>query len=1309
MSWFKSAVRQTYKPAKTCPDLFIQISQLAPVSFRSVVLWGSCLAVLVVSFALKAKESFQFSVPGGQAIKTLKIAAKQGDIDLMFQPQTVDSVITASLEGEFTVEHAFQKLLANTGLELFEDSQSKTYAIIVSDAGLYPQAPQSEPVKPKKSTNTETMKKESSNFRTIFAGIVGILLASSTHGQESDADDRENIFEMSPFIVTTTEDVGYQATSTLAGTRIRTNLKDLGSSISVVTTEFLEDTAATGMGTLLSYVGNAEVGGVMGNFSGAEDVDDGRFIQNGARTNPQFNQRIRGLGNAALTRSFFLTDIPLDSYNTERVTINRGPNSLLFGIGSPGGVINNTVKRAIMNSDFAEIKVRLDNFGSFRTELDVNRSIIEDRFTIRIAGLYDDTEFKQDPAWNRDERFYGTAEWVIFENEGSNFLDRTVLRVNGETGVSKGSPPEVIPPSVAYHNWFEPISPNIEQFTGSAPFPQAIAPADGGRWEYQATYNPFEINSDRFINTTVRPAVFRHVMGIYGNNQPGIGNNNGEGFLGLIPWNAGRDSLDSAGLTGTPGVAGLPGSTGLNRLVWYHANSPYGEPYAIGFAVPTLQDRRVFDYHNNIYSGGIDIAEREFDAINFSLEQGFFDNRAGIEISYDKQHYESTRDFFFAGGNGTSRTGPYDIYVDIAEYLPNGQVNPNLGRAYSRVARPEIRYDETDRETFRITAFGELDFSDNDNFLRHLGRHRFTALYNSHTRDTFSRRHMEAWNSNSIDIASIVAGSTIDHFRRPVNIGVYVSDSLLGLNSIDDVRINQINIRRPQPGDSFNVIFGDAGKSAPADRAVMTGPVQVERYLNSEGIGRTTIDATAFAWQSYLFDEHIVGLLGWREDSTESFGQATTAEVGFGRDNEDGSYNPDFTQLASEPFLDQSGETVTWSIVARYPEVLLGDLPWGADLQFHYAESENFNPVGLRSDVLGRPIDQPTGTTKEYGFLLSLDEGKYSIKFNWFETALEGIDAGVRVNVLSSAGESFGSYLAAFNEGIPFSNALALVDNPAGHPIQSYEQFFDALTGIIPAEVLAATNPVFSDTDGNGIVDEWSQQDPIQNLRSTRDRVAKGFEVEAVANPKDNWRILLNISKQETTNSNTAGTMASVAEQYNRDLFASRLNELVSDPTGEGQLRPISDRWLTSFLAPVRQVAALDGTVSNEQREWRVVGVTNYEFKEGKIRGTSVGGAVRWESEAATGYVFALEEESGVPVPLVDQPFFDDGLLSGDLWIGYERPLFDGKVDWKIQLNIRNAIGESDDIPVRTNPDGQVAVVRIPNPRTFYLTNTFRF
>ena len=43
----------------------------------------------------------------------------------------------------------------------------------------------------------------------------------------------EEVVVLSPFEVKATQDTGYQATETLAGTRIRTDLKDVGGGLSV--------------------------------------------------------------------------------------------------------------------------------------------------------------------------------------------------------------------------------------------------------------------------------------------------------------------------------------------------------------------------------------------------------------------------------------------------------------------------------------------------------------------------------------------------------------------------------------------------------------------------------------------------------------------------------------------------------------------------------------------------------------------------------------------------------------------------------------------------------------------------------------------------------------------------------------------------------------------------------------------------------------------------------------------------------------------------------------------------------------------
>lgn len=1250
-----------------------------------------------------------FNIASTDAVEALEAFADQAQVPILYLVKQVQGVVTNEVRGEYTPRLALSRLVVGTPLMVTEDLDSGAY-LVKRIAGA------SEPLVNQQTDKDLKMTNPKQKRSKLLRGLLAVTLAgaNSLSAQTEAEQGEEDVFELSPFTVKANDNSGYRATSTLAGTRIKTDLKDLGAAISVITSEFMQDTSATDAATLLSYTSNTEVGGDQGNFSGAENVDDGRFFQTDARTNPQLNQRIRGLGAADLTRGYFLTDIAFDTYNTERVTVSRGPNSLLFGIGSPGGVINNGTKQAVQGNDFNEFKVRLDSHGSVRSEFDINRSIIDGRLAIRIAGLNDEAQYNQNPAWNHDKRIYGALEAVLFPNEGSSALGPTLFRLNGESGSSNGSPVEVIPPSVAYHGWFEPTPANIGQFTGADPSPQVVAPAEGGVWEFQATYNPFVTDQESSINTNSHPAIFRHIGITYeaaNASAPSLSVGAGiEGSSGLITWNRNLDTVGSAGLAGTPGAvaAGLAADSPLNRIVEYHAVSPYGEGYAIGFAVPTLQNPEVFDYRNNVYSGGIDSAGREFNAVNLVLEQNMFGNNLGFELAYDKQHYESTQDFFFTGGDGTSSTGPYDIYVSIAEYLQNGQPNPNLGRAYTRVAKPTIGFNEIDRETLRFTAFGKVDFSKRDDVWRHLGRHQFTALYNDSTRETASETWRESWVSNDFDIASAVQGTTLSHPRRPVNVSVFTSEnSLIGLASQDDVRLNQISISRPQPGDSYSVLYADTS-SAGAPRSLETGEVVIERYLDGQGIGRTEIEATALAWQSYLLDKHIVGLLGYRQDDTKSFGSADEDEVGFAARDTDGRWRTDYTRLAAAPSLAEKGDTVTWSVVGRYPEVLLGNLPGDMDLQFHYAKSENFNPVGLRNNALGQSLGQPTGETVEYGLLASFAENKYTVKLNWFETELSNVSAAPNTDVAAHARAIINNYRSAQLDGIAFSDTLETVQGaPGAFPIQTYDAFYASVENALPETLREIVNFRQEDSDGDNVWDTigW---DPIQRLSSSQNRIAEGFEFELTAAPVSGLRLIANVSRQQTIQSDTARVMADVVEAYNTALQTSRAIELRADAAGTTQTRPIQELFLTQQVAPVRSAAALDNIVSNEQREWRFTGVANYDFQDGRFKGFSVGGAIRWEDEAATGYVFELEPETGVPVPDVTQPFFDDSLVGGDLWVGYKKRLAD-KIDWSVQLNIRNAFGNDDDIPVKTNPDGEVAVVRIPNPRTIYLTNSFRF
>jgi hypothetical protein len=61
-----------------------------------------------------------------------------------------------------------------------------------------------------------------------------------------------------------------------------------------------------------------------------------------------------------------------------------------------------------------------------------------------------------------------------------------------------------------------------------------------------------------------------------------------------------------------------------------------------------------------------------------------------------------------------------------------------------------------------------------------------------------------------------------------------------------------------------------------------------------------------------------------------------------------------------------------------------------------------------------------------------------------------------------------------------------------------------------------------------------------------------------------------------------------------------------------------------------------------------------------------------------------------------------------DLWVGYERKLT-SKIDWRIQLNIRNAFADKKLIPITAQPNGTPAAYRIPDLTSWFITNTFKF
>jgi outer membrane receptor protein involved in Fe transport len=189
-----------------------------------------------------------------------------------------------------------------------------------------------------------------------------------------------DVVELSPFTVTTTEDRGYQAQTSLGGSRLKTNLKDIASPTTAFTQQFFEDFAITNTDELSAYMLSTEM-----DFS-----EDGGPAQNRLVGHAR-PLRMRGLAGGSLTVNFFRTDFKMDTFSTERIDQSRGPNSVLFGIGDPGGIINVSTRRALLDQTKTTLTLMAKSHGSQRGELDVNLPVRSKRVAIRVAAVDDRT------------------------------------------------------------------------------------------------------------------------------------------------------------------------------------------------------------------------------------------------------------------------------------------------------------------------------------------------------------------------------------------------------------------------------------------------------------------------------------------------------------------------------------------------------------------------------------------------------------------------------------------------------------------------------------------------------------------------------------------------------------------------------------------------------------------------------------------------------------------------------------------------------------------------------------------------------
>jgi iron complex outermembrane recepter protein len=232
---------------------------------------------------------------------------------------------------------------------------------------------------------------------TLSTIALGVSLPAQTSAttpataQAKPAD--EAAVELSPFVVSSEQDTGYAAQSTLSGTRTRTPLKDVPSAIGVFTADFISDLGATSERDLLAYSASAV----------AELGDQNASVSGNNIAQPSFQFRIRGQA-ASRARNYFTALVPPDTYNLERLEESRGPNAILFGTGGAGGIVNQSTKRANLNRGQTVLTGMIGNDHLLRGELDHNQVLAPGKFALRFNGVLHDADDTRPHQFSHEQR-----------------------------------------------------------------------------------------------------------------------------------------------------------------------------------------------------------------------------------------------------------------------------------------------------------------------------------------------------------------------------------------------------------------------------------------------------------------------------------------------------------------------------------------------------------------------------------------------------------------------------------------------------------------------------------------------------------------------------------------------------------------------------------------------------------------------------------------------------------------------------------------------------------------------------------------
>ena len=271
------------------------------------------------------REPVEFDIPGGDLNGAMLAFADAAGVKVFYDAEKIDGMTSPGVEGTLAPTEALRRLLAGTGV---------TYSFETDDT-----------------------------VRLTLPGEGATVLSPITVEGERE----------SPYGPVN----GFVATRSASGTKTDTALVETPQSISVITADELKSRNVNKFNDSLRYTP-----GVESELYGLEP----RFSHLSMRGLVSSTTGLFKDGMGMVNPGFVVSYNP-EPWGAERIEVPRGPASVLYGQGSPGGLINYVSKRPTTET-FGIAHVETGSHNRKQVKFDLGGAINEEKtLAFRLAGL----------------------------------------------------------------------------------------------------------------------------------------------------------------------------------------------------------------------------------------------------------------------------------------------------------------------------------------------------------------------------------------------------------------------------------------------------------------------------------------------------------------------------------------------------------------------------------------------------------------------------------------------------------------------------------------------------------------------------------------------------------------------------------------------------------------------------------------------------------------------------------------------------------------------------------------------------------